>query len=630
MLRIWLLLIPLLLTSCGTAWNMGLGMRCAGSEECAEQGKCGVRTWRAGDRGWRCVVRSSSDCADSVACREHGACALDPHMDPEACIATRPEHCLDSAACREQGRCAVGLDGGCVPSEAGCRASQACAEEQRCAPSNERACGRSWADPITWCDEPCETEGACRREGLRCLVDDEAACRASSGCSDHGRCAFDPHSRSCVAAAPADCQASSACRDGLSDGTYPCTLRGSRCADERSACERSPACLLMGDCQALEGTCAPRDGVCPETIECLTRGRCEHANHLCLPMEPAHCEASMECQAFGRCDLSTWLVQQCVQPDERSLGGYGCPGDPCLREGRCLRRDHDTCLTPTELGLEDTLPRLPAPPEPPAKAPMPPPVDGAQLQAQLNRQPVDFDHALLGDRGGEARFALLADAPISCAQLAGTEPIPKSTRWARLTLAPVITDDDVLSATSTSWLDPETSGANGAVPTGSVQLEGSKLVLALQSQLRNTALSLHGSTQTRSCGSLHPVTTARPQPALELSVAGERVPVAAALLDRMFDRPILVLASQPVTCSWRFLHGGEPDLLVLVDSEGRVKLEGARLRGGVGVWPSASPPTLGDVDGNDQLEASIDFAPARSNPTVSIRGEVRATACERP
>ncbi|MFH1463956.1 MAG: hypothetical protein ABIO70_06200, partial [Pseudomonadota bacterium] len=50
---------------CSTVYERVLAARCARSEECHAHGACGVRTWRAGDRGWRCAVEAAQDCAAS-------------------------------------------------------------------------------------------------------------------------------------------------------------------------------------------------------------------------------------------------------------------------------------------------------------------------------------------------------------------------------------------------------------------------------------------------------------------------------------------------------------------------------------------------------------------------------------
>ncbi len=480
-------------------------------------------------------------------------------------------------------------------------------------------------DAVTWCDAACDAEGACHRQGLSCLVVSEDHCRASTGCTEHGRCGLDRELGRCVAASEPDCAASLACQQGLPDSTYPCTLRGARCADARSACEREPACLLRGDCRAIEGTCAPYDGACPDTIECLTRGRCEHAGHLCLPMDPSHCESSMECDAFERCTLSSWLVQQCVTGDGEVIGGYGCPGEPCLREGRCLQQDLETCLTPTEAGVEDALPRLPAPPEPTPEPAGPPPVDGAGLRARMGDDSPRFVHALFGDVGGRAQAALLSTVPVTCDELAARITTPREGNWVFLGFAPTLDGEDTVIRTS--WGGPETTGASGIEEHGVAGLEGERLVLDFQRTVMSASLELRGSIPVHHCGTIAAPTPPRPQDGVELLVRGEAFPVAMALVDTIFDRSHVVLASQPVTCHWRSPRPVEPDLVAIIDERGRVELEGARVRGGWGVWGQHSPPELGATDANDELDVQLAIEGSGSNPSVRIQGRVRAVDC---
>ncbi len=630
MLRVLLILVPLFLSGCSFLWDTALSVRCGQSEECAEHGRCGVRTWRAGDRGWRCVVESSDDCAATELCRTEGRCAYDPHIDPEACIAAEPAHCLGSDRCAQDGLCLLGAGGACVTSQRGCRASVACAEDERCAPSNERACGRAWADAVSWCDAPCEAEGACERDGLVCRVVDAAACRASAGCADHGRCHLDAELGVCVARSDADCQGSVACVEGLEDGTRPCTLRGGICADPRSYCERSEVCVVRGDCTAKEGTCAPTDDSCAGTIECLVRGRCEHANHLCLPMEAAHCEASLECQAFGRCGLSSWLVQQCTDGSSVYGSPYGCAADACLSDGRCVQDAAGACHTPEELGLDDALPRRPAsPPSPPAPAaPALPGVEGRGLVATVDGERVVFTHALWASRGGETQQVLLADGPVDCSQVDGASPHPEGLTWVQLSIAPRLGPERRPGVSRAAWGRPEngvSANAEGDVGVGAIA--GGRVAFYVEHRLMDSALTLEGAMDVHPCGELPPVTPARPQEGLQVELAGEPVPIAMALVDTIFDVDNLILSSQPVTCSWRHWQRGEPDLLVVVDAEGDAGVEGARVPGRVGVWGERTPLVLGPTDANDLLEVRVDLNDPGSNPRLRVQGTVRAVDC---
>ncbi len=628
MLRLLLILVPLFLGGCSFLWDTALSVRCSQSDECAEHGRCGVRTWRAGDRGWRCVVESSEDCAATKLCRTEGLCAYDPHVDPEACIATRPAHCLEADVCVQSGRCMPGTDGACGTSERGCRASTACAEEERCAPGSGRVCSRAFADAVSWCDAPCEAEGACERDGLTCQVADDAACLASAGCTEHGRCNLDVELGVCVARGDADCQASTACVEGLADGTRRCTLRGGVCADTRSYCERSKFCLVRGDCAALEGSCAPRDDSCADTIECLVRGRCQHENHLCLPMEPAHCEASLECKAFGRCTLSTWLVQQCGDGSNVYGSPYGCAADDCLTDGRCVQDAEGACHTPGELGLEDDLPRWPVPPEPPPVPEPLPAVEGRGLVATVDGERVVFTHALWGSRAGKTQQVLLADQPVDCDQVDGAPPYPEDATWVQLSIAPRLGHELAPGVSRAAWgRAGQGLSANAEGDLGVGAIAQGRVAFYVEHRLMNSSLTLEGAMDVHACPELPPVTSARPQEGLQVEVSGEPIAITMALVDTLFDADHLILSSQPVTCSWRHWQRGEPDLLVVVDAEGNADLEGARVPGRIGVWGARTPLELGPTDGNDLLDVVVDLNDPRSNPRLRVQGKVRAVDC---
>ncbi|MFH1466757.1 MAG: hypothetical protein ABIO70_20395, partial [Pseudomonadota bacterium] len=573
-------------------------------------------------------VEAAQDCAASADCRAHGACGHDPYVAPEACIATMAADCLGSEGCRTDGLCALGDDGACVTSEQGCRAGEGCAARQDCAPASARACGHTWADAVTWCDAPCAIEGACVQHGALCRAEREEDCRASAGCRDHGRCSLDA-AGICVAAHEADCAASSACLEGAPDGSHPCTLRGERCADALSACARSDECLIRGDCGAREGTCAPGDdALCAASVECLTEGRCHHAAALCLPADDADCASSLACQAFGRCRLRTFLgLRFCAGPDGKSGPVYPCPAGPCLAEGRCLQGVAGVCRTPAELGLPDPLPRRPVwAPEPAPPVPLPAPVDGSHLDALLDGEPMTVRATLAGHASGAALWILLADRPLPCTALGAPESVPDEVSWVRLVLAPDLTGE--AAVTHAAWRRaPGRASASGRGRFGGGLWGGAGLRLEVDATVMEASLALHGVIPAQGCEPLPPPTPARPQPDLRLEVAGQPVPVAMALVDRAFDQPIVVLASQPVTCQWRAWQTSTPDLLVELDTGGGAALGGARVAGTVGVWGRGNPPVLGPRDTEGAREVRLAFVDQGANPALRVTGTARAIDC---
>jgi hypothetical protein len=169
--------------------------------------------------------------------------------------------------------------------------------------------------------------------------------------------------------------------------------------------------------------------------------------------------------------------------------------------------------------------------------------------------------------------------------------------------------------------------ANAEGDLGVGAIAGGRVAFFVDHRLRDSSLILQGAMDVHPCGDLPPVTPPHPQGSLLVEVAGEPVPIAMALVDTVFDTDHLILASQPVTCSWRHWQRGEPDLFVVVDAEGRADIEGARVAGRVGVWGRGVPLELGETDANDELDVVVSFEDPRANPRLVIRGTAWAVDC---
>jgi formylglycine-generating enzyme required for sulfatase activity len=104
------------------------------------------------------------------------------------------------------------------------------------------------------------------------------ACRKGPTCSEAGACLWG--SDRCVAAAPADCEASTGCTQG-----GRCSLVADQCVIGKDAdCERTAACAAEGLCSARDGLCVVGKAEhCAVRTECTALGWCTPAGRVCGP-----------------------------------------------------------------------------------------------------------------------------------------------------------------------------------------------------------------------------------------------------------------------------------------------------------------------------------------------------------
>lgn len=325
------------------------------TEVCAEDGRCGRRTWAAGDGFARCFPRDDADCEQSRACREEGRCDYRPERELEACVAAEEDSCLGSTGCVEEGRCRPDFTGRCRSSNAGCLATAGCAEHDRCEAHGD-GCVVPRDDGPT-CAQACRVEGACTEREGRCLATREEDCRASHLCRYAGACAVGPNA-TCVAGSDVDCRASTMCSlNGF------CRAREGVCTEGLDVCQ--DACLELGWCGMDDAVCVPRtDADCESSLGCLVHGRCGRnalaSRPICYPRSAADCAASLEGRVYGRTELR---ALGCAAPGAPpgSTSGVGCFRDPaCATEGRCLTAPDQRCERPEDHGL---------PPIPPGRRP---------------------------------------------------------------------------------------------------------------------------------------------------------------------------------------------------------------------------------------------------------------------
>lgn len=310
--------------------------------KCEAVGECGKRTYRAGDSGVRCYVRSSDDCAQSRACEDEGRCHLYDGIRPDHCVALTDLDCRASTECTADGKCSLGSFGECKTAFSACARTDACRDSGECNYKHGKGCVEGAAE----CKFSCISEGACELVDGVCVAGSEAGCRKSMGCAGEGQCALEGDR--CVAS-DTGCAASSTCDLNSSCTAVP---DGDTCYDGRTAC--GEMCWVRGDCDRIDGVCQPKtDAHCQASVGCTVTGRCAAQGHMCRATKDKHCEQSLECKAFGRCTRRGGVCQA----DGKSFTSSPCIRKPeCAGDGRCLYGDDRSCQTAAQAGLPDWQP----------------------------------------------------------------------------------------------------------------------------------------------------------------------------------------------------------------------------------------------------------------------------------
>ena len=339
---------------------LACGGNCGGfvpnlAEDCRVHGKCGRRTYAAGDALTRNYVRDSADCQQAEACTLHGRCTYDPDVDKEYCVALTDLECQQSEGCRTEGVCAIDERNQCRAEPTGCQQSEACTDEGRCW-YDRGACIEGPVD----CSEACHLEGACTEVDGVCRATQASDCEASHFCRYGGQCELDDGR--CVAT-PDTCPTSWWCEN---NGT--CThTGGDGCYDGVGVCDTT--CWGGGRCDFIDGHCQTTDPQqCLDSVECTVIGRCDPAQIHCFNNTDASCAGSLECQAFGRCEThaGTCVDKSLPREDWFSFRAGCLYTAGCYDEGRCLDGPDKTCMTAEEAGLDPWSPppwpgnRLPA------------------------------------------------------------------------------------------------------------------------------------------------------------------------------------------------------------------------------------------------------------------------------
>jgi hypothetical protein len=238
---------------------------------CRHYGGCTYRHDRAGAA---CVARSDAECAQSMQCTSHGACAA----AADECVASSSAACRASSHCKRYGACTL-VGSGCEPAgDSDCRPSLACQDEGRCTFSTEPGISPAASGPrcVASSDDGCRRARICRAEG-RCFAQERAGCEArssedSTGCRELGRCSLEPRSpafgpRLCLALSDADCRPSQICKkrglcsleDHAPDAeTDPQAPRITACGmRSETDCRHSDACSREGKCRLVARACVP-------------------------------------------------------------------------------------------------------------------------------------------------------------------------------------------------------------------------------------------------------------------------------------------------------------------------------------------------------------------------------------
>jgi hypothetical protein len=346
----WILIWTTLLVGLACGGNCG-GFVPNRAEECRTEGKCGMRTYAAGDAITRNYVRDSSDCAQSEACTLEGRCHYAPDASKEFCVALTDLDCRQSQGCKDQGLCSVNERGSCRIEPTGCQRHDGCIERGECVYPTAQRCDEG---PVE-CDDACRMEGACTLQDGICVATSDADCEASHFCSNGGQCVlFEDRcvtrDDSCVGSFW--CENNGTCTPVRADGET-----GDWCYDGVGVCDTQ--CWARGACAFIDGHCQTDDVAdCLDSVECVVAGRCSYLNGICY-VGSDDCEDSMACAAFGRCTNHAGTCVDTSLPRENWFdhGGAYCTAlAACWDEGACLTQDRDTCVRPEDVGLDPWRP----------------------------------------------------------------------------------------------------------------------------------------------------------------------------------------------------------------------------------------------------------------------------------
>ncbi len=210
-------------------------------------------------------------------------------------------------------------------------------------------------------------------------------------------------------------------------------------------------------------------------------------------------------------------------------------------------------------------------PKPTPRLPTDDPPDGP-LSVLVDGRPVPIQGAIASTAGEEAVRIVLSTHPLTCnAAGRGWQSLNKGESRIVLTLASLVAEPDgaggvvasppgKLRVSRASWSHGLEVRAGGVATLGQHAAERGatgRLRIAYDATFGplvgggKTSLELHGSTSVSGCGALPPEGEARPQPDVDVEVAGHRVPIRGAILTSDERGPVLRLTSGPAVCPRR-------------------------------------------------------------------------------
>ena len=318
----------------------GKDIDCRKSRFCLNLGECTAQ-------GGRCIATIEADCRNATECKRSRRCI----PSSGECVELNPGYCrISHKRCKTHGECSLDFKGNsCAPGkDLDCSASELCKQtgkcsvdlsKKECVIKNESDCQQSLL---------CAAQGKCQFKSEAgkaiCLPTAHQDCAQSQHCKDpkHKKCAYNPHTQSCVAG-DVFCRQTVGCKKSAKctwDNTsQTCLLLSDKDCKQSTLCTLSKRCTLRTN--AGENECV-RAGVdpCKLSLACSDEGRCKTKEKKCIADTEEDCQNSTRCAEEGLCKLS---AEKCMIDD--------CQGEVCRVYGKCKKSEQkglSICLPSSE------------------------------------------------------------------------------------------------------------------------------------------------------------------------------------------------------------------------------------------------------------------------------------------
>ena len=226
--------------------------------------------------------------------------------------------------------------------EAFCKTSSACKDHGKCtydaaasSPSREIIMCGAASDEECQQSTLCRENGQCKAQGGVCLATAES-CRKSLMCRKEGRCILDVANGECLAKSPYFCSISEDCKKKGACSPWNDFGNTWKCvATSKAECQNSFGCIENGLCAISERQCSPTHKCRPQDCDNPERTLCSWMERRCVLGSTIDCQKSRDCKVWGLCVVIADLDNGCVATKQ------GCRKSlMCRKEGYCTKRGY--------------------------------------------------------------------------------------------------------------------------------------------------------------------------------------------------------------------------------------------------------------------------------------------------